>query len=274
MIAPPAAPPAETPPRPRRPRQIPPLIHQTWRTDQVPGGLEPYQRSWWTHNPSYKYRFWTDAEALRFVAECYPSFLAVYQGYRLPIMRADAARYLWMHSFGGVYADLDYECLGPVDELLGDHHVVLGLEPVEHVDPGTRDQGIRRIVGNAFLASAPGHPFWAHVIDQLVLRRGEPDPLRATGPLFLTKALAQFSGCREVTMFESRVLYPATKEECWRAQQQERPLRPPRPAVGVHHWVGTWWRSGVLERLESTRSVPSSATSLTKSVLRPRRFRT
>ncbi len=48
----------------------------------------------------------------------YPWFLKVYMAYPLSIHRADAARYLILHSFGGIYADLDVESLDSMDELI------------------------------------------------------------------------------------------------------------------------------------------------------------
>jgi mannosyltransferase OCH1-like enzyme len=45
-------------------------------------------------------------------------------------MRADSARYMYMYKYGGLYADLDMECLRPMDELFGNFlagHVLLWL---------------------------------------------------------------------------------------------------------------------------------------------------
>jgi hypothetical protein len=240
---------------------IPRIFHQTWRDACVPQELQRWQRSWLAHNPDFEYRFWTDEATRRFVAERYPDFLRTFDSYLPPIQRVDAARYLWMHHFGGVYADLDFECLRPLDEMLAGSDVVLGLEPPAHGGEWLREQGLKRIVGNAFLASAPGHPFWVHVIEQLLRSRDAYDPLSATGPFFLTRALAAYARPRDVTVFEWDVLYAAAKTDCWQARGDTQKLELPGTAVAVHHWVGTWWRSGALELLEETPSLPPEQTS-------------
>jgi hypothetical protein len=52
-------------------------------------------------HPGWEYRLWTDAENRELVQEHYPWLLDTYD--RLPenIMRADTARILYMHQFGG-----------------------------------------------------------------------------------------------------------------------------------------------------------------------------
>ena len=52
-------------------------------------------------HPGWEYRLWTDAENRELVQEHYPWLLETYD--RLPenIMRADMARILYMHQFGG-----------------------------------------------------------------------------------------------------------------------------------------------------------------------------
>ena len=54
-----------------------------------------------------------------------------------------------MHAFGGVYIDLDVECLQPVDPFLQDHELVFQLE----------DFGEKSLVNSA-ISGAPGLHFW------------------------------------------------------------------------------------------------------------------
>jgi hypothetical protein len=224
---------------------IPHIVHQTWKDGDVPPQLAGFQRSWLSRNPDWQYRFWTDHAARRFVAEHHPGLLPIYDGYAHPIARVDAVRYLWMLHVGGVYADLDFECLRPLAPLLAGHRVVLGLEPASHGLVRT-DRGRLPAVCNAFMASTAGHPFWAHVVDQLAASCHQRDPLDATGPRFLTRAVAGYPRPEELTIVDAEVLYPATKEECWAAARAGRAPTVPATAVAVHHWQGTWWRPDAL----------------------------
>ncbi len=226
---------------------IPRLIHQTWKTSDVPPEFQALQRSWMERNPGFAYRFWTDDDIGRFVAEEHPALLPVFRGYADPIARIDLARYLILRRFGGVYADLDFECLRPIDGLLEDRSFVVGLEPEEHVRLAkAAERGLPRILCPSFLASVPGHPFWDHLLARLVEARQCADVLDATGPFLLTRAHAAYAGegPAAVTVLPPELLYPVTKDECWSGRLFDPVFweRATRDAYAVHHWEGTWFR--------------------------------
>jgi mannosyltransferase OCH1-like enzyme len=50
----------------------------------------------------------------------------VYEEYDQAIKRVGAVRYFIMHCHGGVYVDLDFEALRPLDSLLAEEELVLG----------------------------------------------------------------------------------------------------------------------------------------------------
>ncbi|KAA0579339.1 glycosyltransferase [Azospirillum sp. Sh1] len=230
---------------------IPRLIHQTWKTRDVPPEFQALQRSWIDRNPGFEYRFWTDEDIGRFIAEEHPALLPVFHGYADPIARIDLARYLILRRFGGVYADLDFECLRPIDGLLEGRSFVVGLEPEEHGRLAKAvERGLPRILCPSFLASVPGHPFWDHLLDRLVEARSSADVLDATGPFLLTRAHAAYEGARHgdgaaaVTVLPPELLYPVTKEDCWSGRLFDPVFweRATRRAYGVHYWEGTWFR--------------------------------
>ncbi|CAO3411538.1 glycosyltransferase [Azospirillum largimobile] len=230
---------------------IPRLIHQTWKTRDVPPQFQALQRSWSARNPGFAYRFWTDEDIGRFVAEEHPALLPVFQGYADPIARIDLARYLILRRFGGVYADLDFECLRPIDGLLEGRSFVVGLEPEEHGRLAkAAERGLPRILCPSFLASVPGHPFWDHLLSRLVEARHCGDVLDATGPFLLTRAHAAYEGARyedgpaAVTVLPQQLLYPVTKDDCWSGRLFDLAFweRATRDAYAVHYWEGTWFR--------------------------------
>jgi glycosyltransferase involved in cell wall biosynthesis len=224
--------------------QIPRLLHQTWRDDQPPAEMAALAQTWREHHPGWQYRLWTDADCRALVEERGPWFLPTYDGYPEPIMRVDAFRYFLMFHVGGVYADLDFECLQPLDGLVRGARVLVGLEPQEHLaEEVVRSSGLSRVVANAFLASVPGHPFWLHVIETMAAARRRPGPLEATGPFLLTRALERWRGER-VKVVPAAALYPVPKRQIWAgaldASARDR-LRA-SGAFAVHHWMGTWVR--------------------------------
>lgn len=237
---------------------IPRIIHQTWKTADVPENLRFFQGTWLAHHPDWEYRFWTDADCRDFIASWYPNFLPIYDGYQTPICRVDAVRYFLLRHYGGVYADLDFECLRPLDRLLDGRGLVVGLEPASHVAMHMPAARLKEIVCNAFMASEPRHPFWDHVIARLVESRGEPSPLDATGPFFLTRALASYRDQRQVSLMPAELLYPADTWDCseGRLFDLEQWRRLTARAYAIHHWVGTWHRPEGSQ--ESRRPLPSA----------------
>ncbi|MER5968502.1 glycosyltransferase [Streptomyces sp. NPDC002055] len=221
------------------------MIHQTWKDADVPAKWREWADSWRRHHPGWEYRLWTDTDNREFLEEHYPWFLSIYDGYPDGIMRADAIRYFLLDHFGGLYVDMDFECLRPVHDLLSGHELVLGREPEAHTRLLlARRGGLDRIVGNAFIASRPGHPFWAHAHRQLVAAHRMPGPLDATGPFWLTRALGSAPdsgtapGSGTVTVLGPELLYPGLSPyatELFGPQEIDRDR-----AYALHHWSGSW----------------------------------
>ena len=66
---------------------------------------------------------------------------------------------MYMHYYGGVYADLDFESVKPMDDYLKGKQLVLGrMGPdIDH----------EHSIPNAVMASIPGHPFWVKILDYI-----------------------------------------------------------------------------------------------------------
>ncbi|WP_434625660.1 glycosyltransferase [Azospirillum sp. B2RO_4] len=240
---------------------IPRLIHQTWKTRDVPSEFQALQRSWIDRNPGFEYRFWTDEDIGRFIAGEHPALLPVFHGYADPIARIDLARYLILRRFGGVYADLDFECLRPIDGLLEGRSFVVGLEPEEHGGLAKAvERGLPRILCPSFLASVPGHPFWDHLLDRLVEARSCADVLDATGPFLLTRAHASYQGegAAAVTVLPPELLYPVTKDDCWGGRLFDPVFweQATRRAYAVHYWEGTWFRGDAASKTAPEAALP------------------
>jgi len=217
---------------------IPTIIHQTWKESSVPHDV--YRRewieSWHTHHPSWHFMFWTDADNRELVQRHCPWFLETYDALPTGVCRADAARYLYMHAYGGVYVDLDCECFKSVEPLLeGD--VVLGRL--------NSDPTFHHAIPNAFLASVPGHPFWVELIEE-VQRRFRTNQFASVeelcGPILLTQKVKQERDRFSITIHPSRYIYPVS----WQEQEivYERMLRDTKKrypeAYMATYWMKNW----------------------------------
>jgi hypothetical protein len=70
---------------------------------------------------------WNHSTARALIASHFPDFLSIYDGYKTPVMRADAARILILAVHGGVYLDADIECLRNGEDMLAGRDVVLQM---------------------------------------------------------------------------------------------------------------------------------------------------
>ena len=245
---------------------IPKVIHQTWKTNTIPEQYRAFQQGWQQQHRDWEYRLWTDVDNRALIAEHYAWFLPIYDGYPEPIMRVDAARYFILHHHGGLYIDLDFECLRPIDPLLANRSFVIGLEPNDHVHkemPKSRQLDV--ILCNALIASAPKHRFWDHLFLQLVGAHKQAHTLDATGPFFMTRTWQTYAHPEELTIESAEKFYPFAETDLW---QHDRPVQTPKDAYAIHHWQGTWWRKerGRLEilRLKSADFAKKRTSALTQ----------
>jgi glycosyltransferase involved in cell wall biosynthesis len=225
---------------------IPKIIHQTWKDDNIPEKFTGFVATWRRHHPDWEYRLWTDADNRKLIETDYPWFLPIYDAYPKPIQRADAARCFVLHKFGGVYADLDCECFGPIDALLQHRDCLLATEPPKHCEIHQLPQ----CICNAFLAATPGHGFIAAILQELAShrpwrrnqRRRFKSVLDTTGPFMYNRIFAAYPFPQTVTLLPYRQICPFSYLEIEAfAARGEKPQPPPGCLV-IHHFEGTWWK--------------------------------
>lgn len=209
------------------------MLHLTSRTVPLRGFEGRLARRNRAKLTGWSVRIWDDANNDALFAEHFPQYLAAYRSLPYGVMRADISRLLYMHAFGGWYADTDYEWFQepkPEDR----YRVVLPMEN-------------ETIVGNCVFASEQRHPIWASLIDDVftaaadVRNASREEILTSTGPEYLTSKLPGLREHPDIwfaprVYFHSPVISAGTE------------------AIGVHHAVGSWrehsfrWRLGMLQR--------------------------
>jgi len=159
------------------------IIHQTWKTEDLPAEYAQFAETVKRNNPDFEYRLWTDHDNRRLIEERYPWFLSAYDAYAHGIERVDAVRYFILYTFGGVYIDLDMECLKPIGPLLKKGELFFSLE----AGPLIRNQ----VVSNAFMAANKGNLFFHHIMTHLEsFKIGDitySDVFNNTGPVMVAK---------------------------------------------------------------------------------------
>ncbi|MGH1329343.1 MAG: glycosyltransferase [Paracoccaceae bacterium] len=219
---------------------IPKISHQTWhspsytRNDGTPA-------SWKALNPGWEYRLWLDDALEAFVAQSYPEFIALYRGYPLAVQRADLGRYLLLHHFGGFYADMDTDCLAPLDPIAQEARIVLCDEPRAQWGPA-RDFGLDRLLFNGTMASPAGHPFWLHLarLAERCKSAAAKNVLISTGPVLLTAAVQSWPQKGDFSLNSCHLFAPQESGGAPAADPVEGDYAALR--LSRHNWSGSWYR--------------------------------
>lgn len=133
---------------------IPKIIHQTWKNEKLPSQWREYFDGWHQKHPDFLHVLWTDTDNLDLVTQHYPQYLDHYIWLPLVIQKTDFVRLMYLHKYGGIYADLDYECFDNIVEHLPQQE---GLMLVES------PLSLSEITQNSFMIGETGHPFLLEV---------------------------------------------------------------------------------------------------------------
>ena len=169
-------------PREIRDGSFPKVLFQTWKSKaSMPENYARWSESFKRKNPDFEYFLWDDLDNRCFIERHYPWFLPIYDAYPREIYRADAVRYFFLYQFGGLYADMDTECLKPVAPLFGSGDVWLGRMG--------QDPAFPHSIPNAIMASRPLQEFWLLAIHFLIENAkalGDPEAMAGKGPESMT----------------------------------------------------------------------------------------
>ena len=155
------------------------------------------------------------------------------------MQRADLGRYLILHHCGGIYADIDTECLSSLDPLSEDRRVIFAEEPVEH-HCHTLPLGLNRQFFNGIMASPKGHPFWDHMIEMVVRCRHAKDfVLESTGPIVLSGAVKSYPNQDHLCLNSCHIFNPLTSKGRYSTAQAYGDYL--TSSFANHYWGSSWF---------------------------------
>jgi mannosyltransferase OCH1-like enzyme len=174
---------------------IPEIVFQTWKSHhEMPANYRYWRRSFLLTNPGFRCFLWDDNDNRQFIEQRFPWFLGRYNSYPKEIFRADVIRLFFLYVYGGFYADMDSECLRPLEDMREMGDVLVGRMG--------RDNDFEHSIPNAVMASKAGQAFWllaiAFASERLAefhLRKGAQDirPEWLTGPILLKDVVDFYS---------------------------------------------------------------------------------
>jgi mannosyltransferase OCH1-like enzyme len=155
---------------------IPQRLHFVWLgATPLPRLFRHYMEGWQEHNPDLEVKLWTEQDIAgldlqnREIIESHPNIL----------VRADILRLELVYLLGGIYSDLDYQCLRSVEPLCQYPAFVVSLS----------NDGLRPFTNSVFGAES-GHP----LLRDMVLDAPRNIAAYPDGPIYAQSGSAWFSG--------------------------------------------------------------------------------
>ncbi len=240
--------------RASRHRQVPKRIHQTWKHIRTLPALSACIESVHFHNSAWKYTFYTDEDCLSWIEARCPEMLGPYLSYQTGIHRADFFRILVLYYEGGVYADIDVECLRPLDELISRLPAgkTLYLARDHPIHERVHFKG-RAMWMNDFMIAAPGDPVLGEVIrwmvESPVTTGNSANAVLETGPGVLSSVIEMLGGPEmlpNLGVIPTPWVHPLPDMNCGfpekhvYAQKIAQRSWLERETFVVHYWFHSW----------------------------------
>jgi len=207
--------------------KIPKIIHQIWLGSPVPEEFESLQQSWIEQHMGrdWMYKLWTDED----VAQMQLYNQEFYDATDNYGVKSDILRWEILYTYGGVYVDMDYECLRALDDFHYTYDFYTGLQPLD---------GFFVQLGAALFGSRPGHPILHHCIETIKNDWHLQGAPKKTGPVHFTKsfyACAGIDGNKDIAL-PAFYFYPLGCQET----NANRSGWTQAGAYAVHWWAKSW----------------------------------
>lgn len=229
--------------------RIPKIIHQIWIGSPVPEKYFAWMRTWMDWQ-GWEYKLWTDEDVKSLTL--YNQEL--YNRGRSYGELTDILRLEILLHYGGVYVDVDYECIKRemFEELGRSFDFYIGFEPIEH---GTMN-GIPKIC-NAIIAASPYHPIIKDLIVNMKanwVQHEYETGVQKAGPDYFSRTILDYEK-GNLNSPEKRsdnvqyrnmylpctFLYPFSDPEFKMKPELDEVLANiSLETAGIHYWSGSW----------------------------------
>lgn len=219
---------------------IPHMIHQIWiGPNPLPKEVKGMMATWQKMHPHWEYKLWTNRDAEEFEMVNRKAFdTCINWGAKSDIFRCEI-----LEKLGGIYIDIDFECLLPFDELNAKYDFYCGLVGKE-------------CIANGLIAARPHHPIIKACIDEWQKRGGASTNdnnliMEWTGPYFFTDRVMEYLSSREGVeskgvVFPEDYFFPFPNNQrakFWsgflsREQILQKYKKP--ETFAVHYWRTSW----------------------------------
>jgi len=251
------------------------IIHQTWKTKQLPGLFKNWSESWKACLPDWEYRLHTDEDNRAYIAEHLPDMLTTYdllgrvdgELYDPRIRQVDMAKYAYLAAEGGLYVDMDMECMKdptPIFEKMNDG----GASHFFVREDDTKGNNAFSMISTSMMGTDGPSKFFQKVVERLKDRSTEELPEEATGVMFFSQLAAIPGGvttgmwsdngtetivrqgksgvlCGHEDQFNGPRYYDVVNKMKCKKTERCRTLYP--NAYSISHWTDVWHNKAVPE---------------------------
>ncbi|KKP29179.1 MAG: hypothetical protein UR12_C0013G0009 [candidate division TM6 bacterium GW2011_GWF2_30_66] len=242
--------------------KVPKILHYIWLGKKLPEQYMQYLNSWFKYQPDWTYVFWVDnsknydlGELKNFDLDDLKKYLEASNINNLPEQkkividvkninfdnkkffyesrnygqRSDILKWEALYRFGGVYIDVDFECINPLDILNHTYDFYAGIQPL--------DTGIIQL-GSAIVAACPHHPILKRCVETIKDDWIHQQITVSTGALHFTKAFCEGVNNNNFISIAlpANYFYPCGYEE--QRLPRKNWLKP--ESFAIHHWAGSW----------------------------------
>ncbi len=210
---------------------IPKKIHQIWLGPAKPPPLfKTWQKTIRTLHPQWEYKLWTDKDLETF---------SLYNRHLYDISnnygeRSDILRYEILYHHGGVYLDIDFECVKPLDALHHCYDFYTGILPLE----------CRSILTNGIIGCAPCHPIIRYCIASLSKNENQQNIIEKTGPQHLEssfwKVASSYHHSKIIALPTSYFFPLKLSDTLNKSHGKEYVVHLKPETLAIHYWTRTW----------------------------------
>lgn len=208
--------------------QIPKIIHQIWLQGEknIPEDYPNYSESWKEKNPEFTYILWDDEMIKELINKTFPKFMDIYNNYPKLVQKVDSAKYIILYHYGGIYIDMDLECIKNLSGLVNKYNSPACECVLLKCDMGMLSKlffynTTNDIIQNCFAMSVPHFYLWHACVESMSnedLNIAKYELLekyifRTTGPGLLTKVYHNLKDKKNIYLLDTHIIEPFTSCE-------------------------------------------------------------
>lgn len=235
------------------------MIHQTWKNVITPEKMNFCIESWKIKNLNYEYIFWTDNDIHNFISKNYPQYLNLLNNVKFGIQKADIFRIIALYHYGGIYVDIDFECLIPIDEWdIDSKKINVSYEPLQHHK--------KNVLCNALIYSPPKMECLLKILDHGsdIIQSKPSEVMTSFGPLAWQEVLGNSN---DISIIETIKVYPLPDITINKSLEDEFRYQISNKDFGdswaVHYWEhSNWPRTNILSNYNENLSPNNKLSSI------------